>query len=483
MRHVGLRGNPQDIASQEQLGGGAGPSGAEAIVLDNAATPQTAALTGTAQYASVLAMQPGHTLTLPDATGISHGAAVLLLHFPRYGCRVTDFAGKVLLNESPRSAVVCSLGPAGWSLSIAMADSTTVAAGEPTVFDASGVNNNSLAVASIDDSRALICWAYNSGTRCRIVKLMPDGSVVMGAVFGTGHWGNGVSSCAALSATKAVLLLTKYGTDKGVCRVLTLDDTTITAASAEAEIISDQTLRHRMHAVDASTFLLVWRNAAGATITTMAQCFGVTGTVVAAIGAPVTLQTGNINIDFSIARMSAGKYAVALMSGNHSGQIVLTMLSVSAGFDVTASTPVSMGSGSGVLTDVRRVDDNTAVVLFKANYTSGPFYVMLAAWNGTVFAAGTQVLVDSDASIPINMHAAGAGGYVLTYGEKLTNRLVSRLVYMDRGALSIGPIAQVYALRTQAHALQQLGDSACSVVMYRSTDTPGMGLVSILRNP
>ena len=483
MKHVGLRGSPQDIASQEQIGGGgAGPSGAETITIDNAAA-QTVALTAEKQHKTVRALQPGHTLTMPDATGIAHGAAALLLHFPRFGCRITDFAGKVLLNESPRSVVVCSLGPAGWSLSIAMADSSTVAAGEPTVFDASSVSGNSLAVASIDDSRALICWPYSSGTRCRIVKLMPDGSVVMGAVFSTGHWGNGGSSCAVLSATKAVLMLTRYGTNKGVYHVLTLDDTTITAASTEVEIVSDQTLRHRMHAVDASTFLLVWRNTAGAVNTTLAQCFSVTGTVVTAIGAPVTLQTGNIGIDFSIANMSVGKYAVALMSGNHSGQIVLSMLSVSAGFDVTASTPISMGSGTGVMTDVRRVDDNTAVVLFKAGYTNGPFYVMLATWNGTTFAPGAQVLVDSDVSLPINMHAADVGGYVLTYGEKVTNRLVSRLVYLDRGALSIGPLTQVYALRTQAHALQQMGGSACSVVMYRSTDTPGMGLVSILRNP
>lgn len=482
MKYLGLRGSPQDIASQEQLGGGSGPYGAEIITIDNAAA-QTIALSSTAQHKTVRAMQPGHTLTMPDATGIAHGAAALLLHFPRFGCRITDFAGKVLLNESPRSAVVCSLGPAGWSLSIAAADSTTVTAGEPTVFDASGVNNNSMSVASIDDSRALICWVYSGGTRCRIVKLMPDGSVVMGAVFSTGHWGNGLSSCAVLSATKAVLMLVRYSTNKGVCHVLTLDDTTITAASTEVEIVSDQVQRHRVHAVDASTFLLVWRNTAGAVHTTRAQCFGVTGTVVAAIGAPVTLQTGNNVIDFSIANMSVGKYAVALGSGNHSNQIVLTMLSVSAGFDLTASTPASMGSGTGVMTDVRRVDDNTAVVLFKAGNNYGPFYVMLATWNGTTFAPGAQVLVDSDVILPINMHAADVGGYVLTYGEKVTNRLVSRLVYMDRGALSIGPLTQVYALRTQMHVLQQMGGSACSVVMFRPADTPGMGLVNILRNP
>lgn len=473
-----------DIPLPAGGGGSSGPSGAETITLSAVPVPGAyTQLTATKQHKTVLATVPGHTVRLPDATGLTQGAAVVVLHCPRYGVRICDAVGKTLLSEAPRSVIVCSLGAAGWALSVVAADSTTIAAGEPTVFASSAVNGNGMSMAAIDDARTMICWPYDSGTRCRIVKLLPDGSVVVGAPVNLGGWGNGGSFCAALSGTKAMVAIRTYPSATGGQHILTIADTEITAVSAMTVFIPDQIGSARMIAVDAGTVLVAWKQVSGGVHSTLAQCFGVTGTTVAAIGTPATLQTGSSDVGVSIAPMSAGKYAVAFTSTNLSSQIAMTMLTVSGTYDVTASAVASMGAGTAVTTEARRLDDTTAVLIFKTGYTNGPFYVMTASWNGTTFVPGMQILVESDAVLPFSLHSAGPGGFVLTYLERVTFRLLSRLVYMDRGVLSLGPITSVYPARTSAYVLGQVGETSTSLLMYRPNDALTTGLFSVLRNP
>lgn len=380
MKHVGRRDSPQDIASQEQLGGGGGgPSGAEAIATDNA-FPQTVQLALANSYKVIRAQQAGHTFVLPAA---APAGTTLTLAFARHGGFLRDSEAARRFDIDAVSLAYCTKTAAGWQVSCTQL-ATPVATANETLLQTAGASF--LAMERLTDTTAIVSW----GSHTRIVQFNSDGTVTLGPLVAMM---NGYDrALLVVSPTKVICLWRAYA-QPHIYSVLTVSGLTVTAAAPVTFEATTDLRQIGYVKLQDNKFLIT--SMLGATTQLVARILIFNpGDNSIAISAPLNLPTP-LRAFNGLCRLSAARVLVAYSAAAYAPRFIQ--------IDTSAAAPTLVGSESSIAGSsmyepaLGAVDSTTALYVYRSN-GGLTAQILSIAPAGPVTVVGPAVLLSASAT-------------------------------------------------------------------------------------